>query len=55
MKYEPTDVQCPDETVVPMQRPTATYTWSVVGGELANPRNCVAWRFSLTAPDRRKT
>ena len=37
MKYEPTDVQCPNEAVVPMQRPTATYTWAVVGGELANP------------------
>ena len=37
MKYEPTDVQCPDEAVVPMQRPTATYTWAVVGGELATP------------------
>ena len=37
MKYEPTDVQCPDDAVVPMQRPTATYTWAVVGGELANP------------------
>ena len=42
MKYEPTDVQCPDEAVVPMQRPTATYTWAVVGGELTNPLTTVS-------------
>ena len=39
MKYETTDV-------VPMQRPTATYTWAVVGGELADPRK-IADHFSL--------
>ena len=30
MKYDPT-------LVAHMRRPTATYTWAVVGGELAEP------------------
>ena len=39
MKYEMTDV-------VPMQRPTATYTWAVVGGELTNRSRGVGGDFS---------
>ena len=53
MKYEPTDVQCPDEAAVPIAK---IHCGVYDRGRRARrtPHKVRAWRFSLTALDRPK-